>query len=677
MNAEALRSRAEELRREIERHNHLYYVVAEPEISDQQFDALLRELIALEESHPELRTPDSPTLRVGGDVTREFPVYEHKQPMLSLANAYSLDELEDFFQRVDKGLGQDHVVEYLCQPKIDGVALALVYEGGVLTRAVTRGNGRQGDDILANARTIRSIPLGLPKAYAGRRIEVRGEVYMSYSLFDKLNTIRISLGEKPWMNPRNTVAGTLKLQDSAVVAKRGLGFCAYQLLDDFQTYHEDSDCMDILKEMNFCVFSEDKKSPYEYKLCKTKEEVLDYIEERREYCDEFYCGTDGVVIKVNRLDWREELGFTAKSPKWAVAYKFAAEEAQTTLESVSWQVGRTGAITPVANLAPVLLAGTNVKRASLYNFDELSRLDLHFGDQVLVVKSGEIIPKVLRVLPEWRKNGALPVVPPDTCPECETPLHRPEGEVASYCPNVFGCPPQVKGRIEHFVGRRMMDIEGMGAEVVSQLVDAGLLRDVSDLYDLTESQLLALDRFAEKSSRNLVEAIARSKEIPYERVLYALGIRHVGENLARKLAEAFPSLEELKSADVERIAGVYEVGAVVAGSVKEFFSLPENQRMIERLEAAGLRFTLERKESSRRSDALAGKKIVLSGTFPIERDALKQMIADHGGVNVSALSSKVDFFLTGDKTGPAKLKQAEELKVKQIGYEEFLAMIAE
>lgn len=670
MNAEALRSRAKELRREIERHNHLYYVVAEPQISDQQFDALLRELIDLEENHPELRTPDSPTLRVGGDVTREFPVYEHRQPMLSLANAYSLDELEEFFQRVDKGLGQEHVVECLCQLKIDGLALALVYENGLLTHAVTRGNGRQGDDILANARTIRSIPLRLPDAYANRRIEVRGEVYYPTAEFQRLNELRKLAGEPPWMNPRNSAAGTLKLQNSALVAERRLAFWAYQLIDERLEHDTDSQCQEQLRIMGFPVNPDDR-------LCATREEVLAYLKRWQDGREALTYETDGVVIKVNRLDWREELGFTAKSPKWAVAYKFAAEEAQTTLESVSWQVGRTGAITPVANLAPVLLAGTNVKRASLYNFDELSRLDLHYGDQVLVVKSGEIIPKVLRVLPEWRKDGALPVVPPDACPECATTLFRPEGEVSSYCPNTLGCPPQVKGRIEHFVSRRAMDIEGMGAEVVSQLVDAGLLRNVSDLYNLTESQLLALDRFAEKSSRNLVDAIARSKEIPYERVLYALGIRHVGENLARKLAEAFPSLEELKSADIERVAGVYEVGAVVAGSVKEFFGLAENQRMIERLVAAGLRFSLERKESSRRSDALAGKKIVLSGTFPIERDALKQMIADHGGVNVSALSSKVDFFLTGDKTGPAKLKKAEELEVKQISYEELLAMIAE
>ena len=666
---EYLSETARSLREQIERHNYLYYVLAQPEISDQEFDALLRRLIQIEADYPELRTPDSPTLRVGGDLTRQFPVYDHRYPMLSLSNGYSMEELNEFFDRVERGLGQTQPIDYLCQLKIDGVALALVYENGVLTHAVTRGNGRQGDDILANARTIRTIPLRLSEAFADRRIEVRGEVYFPRDEFERLNRQRIAAGETPWMNPRNSAAGTLKLQDSALVAQRKLAFWAYQLFDADGLPETDTACQERLLKMGFRVNPDDRH-------CLTRDEVKDYIQHWASEASRLAYDIDGVVVKVNRLDWREELGSTAKSPKWALAFKYAAEKALTRLISVTWQVGRTGAVTPVANLEPVLLAGTTVKRASLYNFDEIQRLDLHIGDSVLVVKSGEIIPKVLKTLPELRPFPPLPVIAPDRCPECNTLLERSPDEAATYCPNTYACGPQIKGRIEHFASRRAMNIEGLGSEVVAQLVDSGLVVDPADLYDLKYEQLVALDRFADKSARNLLEAIERSKQVPYERVLYALGIRHVGENLARKLASAFPNLEELRHAEPHQIATVYEIGEVVASSVAEFFRHPSCIRMVDRLVAAGIQVQqVQNSDSSPPSAALAGKKVMLSGTFPIERDTLKQLIANHGGINVSAISSKVDYFLVGEKVGPAKLSQAQRLGIPQISFDDLLQLL--
>jgi DNA ligase (NAD+) len=668
MAPEHLHEQARKLREQIERHNYLYYVQAQPEISDQEFDALLRSLVLLEEQFPELRTPDSPTQRVGGELTRQFPVYDHRYPMLSLANVYSFEELDEFFDRVERGLGQDQGIDYLCQLKIDGVALSLIYEQGVLTHAVTRGNGRQGDDIVANARTIRSIPLRLPDAFSNRTIEVRGEVYFTREEFQRLNLLRIADGETPWMNPRNSAAGTLKMQDSAQVAQRKLSFWAYQLFDEAGLPTTDQECQNLLRELGFPVNPADR-------CCTSRFEVKEYLEQWAEDHQQLTYDTDGVVIKLNRMDWRAELGTTAKSPKWAVAYKFAAEEALTRLQGISWQVGRTGAITPVANLEPVLLAGTTVKRASLYNFDEIRRLDLHEGDTVVVAKSGEIIPKILKALPEFRPRDAQLIIPPDCCPECGTSLVHPPHEVASYCPNTFGCSPQIKGRIEHFASRRAMNIEGLGSEVVSQLVDAGLVANPADLYQLTYEQLIGLERFADKSVRNLIQAIEDSKQVPYERVLYALGIRHVGENLARKLATAFPTLDDLRHAPPERIAQVYEIGEVVATSVVNFFSHPIMSLMTDRLVAAGLQMSVFKPAPAAAGTALLGKKIVLSGTFPIERDALKQLILDQGGIIVSALSSKVDFFLTGEKVGPAKLAQAQKLEVPRMSYDELLRLI--
>lgn len=668
--AEAV-ARAAYLRTELHRHNHLYYIEARPEITDAAFDQLLQELLQLEAAYPELETPDSPTQRVGGTITKEFPTWQHTRPMLSLANAYSFEELREFDTRLRKGLGSDSRA-YVLQLKIDGVAMSLHYEAGMLVRAVTRGNGREGDIITANVKTVRGVPLRIAAHHplAQAAFEVRGEIYMRVPDFETLNAQRAELGEEPLMNPRNTTAGTLKLQDSRVVASRPLRFWAYHLHIEAPGTNPPTDweALRLLGDLGFPV------NPHNQRV-ESLEAAETYITEwdtRRHSLD---YETDGVVLKLDALAPREELGSTAKSPRWAVAYKYAAEEGITTLLSIEWSVGRTGYITPVANLAPVLLAGTTVKRASLYNFDEIARLGLHLGDHVRVLKSGEIIPKVVGVLAMQRPADAEPIIPPMHCPACGTPLAQQPGEVGHFCPNWVGCPPQIRGRIEHFASRKAMDIDGLGTESVGQLVGAGLITSPADLYDLTVAQVLTLERFAQKSAENLVAAIAESRAVPFPRVLYALGIRYVGEGVAQKLAAHFGSLENLLTATEAEINAVHEIGERIAASIVTWRAQSSTLQELARLQAAGLQFV--RQAAEKASDALLGKRIVISGTFDgHSRDDLKALVQAHGGTLSSGVTGKVDFILAGEGVGPAKLEKAEQLGIPLVGLEEFFQMLS-
>ncbi len=661
------RARIAQLSAELERHNRLYYVEARPEISDSEFDRLLAELQQLEAEWPALRAPDSPTQRVGGGLTKSFPSFRHLRPMQSLANGYSLDELREFDTRLSKALGTTDALAYLAQLKIDGVALSLHYHDGVLAHAVTRGDGVQGDDITPNARTIRSIPLRLEGQGWPARLEVRGEVYWERGAFDRFNAERAELGEPPLMNPRNATAGTLKLQDSAEVARRPLRFWAYYLEAEGELPPTDSARMDLLRQWGLPV------SP-DMQRCAGLAEVEAYIAHWRERREQLPYETDGIVVKLDAIAARAEAGTTAKSPRWALAYKYAAEQADTVLEAVSYQVGRTGHITPVANLRPVLLAGTTVKRASLYNFDEIARLDLHVGDVVTVEKSGEIIPKVVRVNADQRPTGAAPIVPPTHCPECTTTLVRTEGEVGWYCPNADGCPPQRQGRLEHFAQRRALDIQGLGEELVAQLIRTELVADPADLYDLRLEQLEGLERFGTKSAQNLLAALEASRAVPFHRVLYGLGIRYVGEGVAAKLAEHFGSIDALAEATEAQLLEAPEVGGRIAQSVQQWFAQPEHQRLIARLRAAGLQFTAKKKEVL--SQKLAGKKLLISGSFDtIGRDELKALIAAHGGTNASGVSKNLDYLIAGADMGPAKLQKATELGIPILDLQAFLRML--
>lgn len=657
-----------QLSTELERHNRLYYVEARPEISDSEFDRFLAELQALEVQYPQFALPASPTQRVGGALTKEFESFRHLRPMQSLANGYSSSELADFDTRLRKALGVD-TVTYLCQLKIDGVALSLHYHDGVLAHAVTRGDGSSGDDIIANARTIRSIPLRLAGPNIPARLEVRGEVYWERDAFAQFNAERVEIGEAALMNPRNSTAGTLKLQDSAEVARRPLKFWAYYLEADTPLPPTDSERMALLKSWGLPV------SP-DMQLAHSLAEVEAFIEHWRKRRERLPYDTDGIVVKLDAIAARAEAGSTAKSPRWALAYKYAAEQADTVLEAVSYQVGRTGHVTPVANLKPVLLAGTTVKRASLYNYDELTRLDLHLLDVVTVEKSGEIIPKVIRVNLELRPVGAKPVVPPMQCPECDTPLVRAEGEVGWYCPNADGCPPQRQGRIEHFASRKALDIQGLGEELVAQLIRTGLVNDPADLYDLTLDQLESLDRFATKSAQNLLAALDASKAVPFHRVLYGLGIRYVGEGGAAKLAAHFGSMQALMAATNEALLEAPDVGERTALSVAEWCALPAHRTLVHRLAQAGLQFEAVKKQAL--SSALAGKKILISGSFEgYSRDQLKALIEAHGGTNATSVSKALDFILAGADMGPAKLEKATKLGVRLVELPEFLALIGE
>lgn len=667
MNREQAKNRIAELSKELNEHNYKYYVLSEPSISDFNFDKKLEELMALEAEFPEFLSSESPSQRVGGTISKEFPTVKHKYPMLSLGNSYSKEEMQEFMARINKTLERD--VEYVCELKFDGVAISISYENGKMVRAVTRGDGVQGDEITANIRTIRSLPLQLKGGGFPAQFEVRGEVYFPHNNFERLNREREEIGEPLYANPRNTASGTLKSQDSSVVASRGLDCFLYSALgDEPMTDSHYGDLMK-LKEWGFKVSEHTK-------LCKTPEEVFAFLEYWDTERHNLGFEIDGVVIKVNNLDDQEILGFTAKSPRWAIAYKFASEQAVTRLNEVTYQVGRTGAITPVANLEPVLLAGTTVKRASLHNADQIAKLDLHLGDMVQVEKGGEIIPKIVGVDLKQRQSNAARVEYIDTCPECGTALVRNEDEAKHFCPNELGCPPQVKGKMEHFISRKALNIDGLGAETVQQLYDAGLVENVTDLYELTYEQVISLERMAEISSQNVIDGIAASKAISFSRVLFGIGIRFVGQTVAKKLAKHFKNIDALMAASYEELVAVDEIGDRIAESVVNFFADERNREIVERLKSHGLQFELEESDEPS-SNALEGKSFVVSGVFSqFSRDEIKAAVEQHGGKNVSSISKKTDYVLAGDKMGPSKLKKAEDLGIPIISEEDFVEMIS-
>lgn len=660
-----IRQRIEELRRQLDYHNHKYYVENAPEISDFDFDAMMRELQELEREHPEYADPASPTLRVGSDLGAEFRTVRHRYPMLSLGNTYSLDELHEFLGRIEREAG---ATDYVCELKFDGTAISLTYEHGRLVQALTRGDGVEGDDVTANVRTVRSVPLRLRGEGWPELFEIRGEVLMPYASFDRLNAEREANGEQLFANPRNAAAGTLKQQQSAVVARRGLDCTLYQLTGDDLPFATHWESLEKAREWGFKVSGEAR-------ICRSVAEIDAFIAHWDEARRQLPFPTDGVVVKVNDFAVRRQLGFTAKAPKWAVAYKFKAEQALTRLESVSFQVGRTGAVTPVANLDPVLLAGTTVRRATLHNAEQMALLDIRPGDMVYVEKGGEIIPKITGVELSERPAGSRPFSYIDRCPECGTPLVRYEGEAKHYCPNQSGCRPQIIGRILHFIRRKAMDIEGLGEETVELLYDNALLHDIADLYDLRAEQLAPLPRLGEKSADNIIRSIRRSAEVPFRRVLFGLGIRFVGETTAKYLAEHFRSLEAVMHASREELVEADEVGGKIADAILEYFADAGNLRIIDRLRRAGVQFEAAARELA--SESLAGKSLVISGRFSRSRDEMKELIERHGGRNLAAVSGSVDYLVAGEKTGPAKLKKAEKLGIRILSEEEFLRLVAE
>ncbi|WP_165154918.1 NAD-dependent DNA ligase LigA [Parabacteroides sp. ZJ-118] len=662
-------NRIKTLREALEQHNYNYYVLSAPTISDFEFDRMMRELQELEAAHPELADPDSPTRRVGSDLSRAFEQVVHKYPMLSLGNTYSEEEVRDFYTRVARDLNEPF--EIVAELKYDGTSISLTYEGGRLIRAVTRGDGTRGDDVTANVKTIRSVPLRLWGSGFPAAFEVRGEILLPWAEFDRLNREREEQEEPLFANPRNAASGTLKQQSPAVVAARKLDAYFYYLLGEELPAETHYDNLEAARAWGF-------KIPGVIRLCRSLEEIYDYIAYWDVERKNLPVATDGIVLKVNSLRQQRHLGFTAKSPRWAIAYKFQAERAATRLNSVSFQVGRTGAVTPVANLEPVLLAGTTVKRASLHNADIIEGLDLHLGDRVYVEKGGEIIPKIVGVDIEARGLLAGDKVRfVRSCPECGTPLVRLEGEAAHYCPNESGCPPQIKGRIVHFVTRKAMNIN-IGPETVEDLYDAGYVKDAADLYTLTVADLSRLERWAEKSARNLMASLEESRQVPFERVLYALGIRFVGETVAKRLAAAFHSIEALAQASPADLVAVDEIGERIAQSVSRYFSDEKNRTLVSRLKEQGLRMAVSEERLADRSERLKGLTIVISGTFARHsRDEYKAMIERHGGKNSGSVSGKTDYILAGENMGPAKLEKAARLGVRIIHEEEFLNLIAE
>lgn len=663
-----VKSKIEALRKELNEHNYNYYVLDNATISDFEFDQKLKELEALEQKHPEFFDADSPTQRVGGAITKNFETIVHRNRMYSLDNSYSQEDLLDWEKRIQKALG-DVPMEYTCELKYDGASISITYEDGVLVRAVTRGDGVQGDDVTNNIKTIKSVPIRLKGNDYPKSFDIRGEIILPFAGFERMNQELIEIGETPYANPRNTASGSLKLQDSAEVAKRPLECLLYNLIGSDLGFETQYEGLEKARQWGF-------KVPTVSKLAKSMDEVLEFIAYWDVHRHELPYETDGVVVKVNSLHDQEELGFTAKSPRWAIAYKFKAEQGETLLESIVYQVGRTGAITPVANLAPVQLAGTTVRRASLHNADQIAKLDVRVGDYVYVEKGGEIIPKIVGVNTAVRPSDSQPTVYITTCPECDTPLKRNKGEAQHYCPNVYGCPPQIAGRIQHFISRKAMDIEGLGEETVVLLYNNGLIKDYADLYELKKEDVLPLERMAEKSADNLINGIEASKSIPFERVLYALGIRYVGETVAKKLANHYKSIDALAVAPMLEMITVDEIGERIAQSVIDFFSNDINKQTIERLKAYGVQMVLEEKESTVVSDLLKGKTIVVSGVFTqVSRDELKQMIEDHGGKNGSSISAKTDYVVAGDKMGPSKLEKANQLGITILTEEAFLTMI--
>ena len=668
MSVEEAKKEIASLSEQINYHNQKYYQESVSEISDYDFDQLLNRLIQLETEFPELRKSDSPSQRVGGTITKSFETVVHKYPMLSLANTYSPEELKDFDGRVSKGL-EGEGYEYVCELKFDGVALSLTYENGELLRAVTRGDGTKGDNVTTNAKTIRSIPLKLAGSDYPENFEVRGEVFMPNSIFEALNKQKVADGEEPLANPRNTASGTLKMQDSSVVAARKLDCYLYSLMTDRNAVPTHFDAVQSLSKWGFNV------SPT-YKKCKDIDEVLTYIEHWEEKRHELPVETDGIVIKVNSLKQQNDLGFTAKNPRWAIAYKYKAESATTRLNGVTYQVGRTGAVTPVAELEPVLLAGTTVKRASLHNANEIERLGVRIGDQVHVEKGGEIIPKITGVDLAHRPKDSEELQYIQNCPECETLLVRYEGEANHYCPNIESCPPQIKGRIEHFIHRKAMDIDSMGEQTIKVLFEKGILNNISDLYDLKYEDLIDLEGFQDLSVKNLLKGIEASKQVPFEQVLFGMGIRFVGKTVAEKLAVHFKTLDALIAADFEALVAVPEIGDRIAESLIQYFGKEENKVLLEKLKSAGLNFEVDESQFQTSSDVLGGKTFVISGVFEkYGRDELKGIIKDHGGKVVSSISGKLDYLVAGDKMGPAKLEKAEKLNINIISESDFDQMI--
>jgi DNA ligase (NAD+) len=656
------------LSEQINHHNDLYYQKSKPEISDLEFDKLLKQLAALEEEFPQFKFPDSPTQRVGGTITKAFETVVHQYPMLSLGNTYSQEELEDFDGRVAKGLDGDKY-EYFCELKFDGVSISLIYEDGLLKRGITRGDGVRGDDVTANVKTIHSIPLkakgkGYPAAF-----EVRGEVFLPKKVFEKLNKEREDIGEETYANARNTASGTLKMQDSKIVAQRKLDCFTYFLLGDDNKVKTHEEGIKKLEAWGFSVSQT-------YKKCANMKEVLDYIAHWDSRRQSLPLDTDGVVIKVNSLEQQERLGFTAKSPRWAIAFKYKSESLSTRLNGITYQVGRTGAITPVAELEPIFLAGTTVKRASLHNANEIERLDLRIGDYVFVEKGGEIIPKVTSVDIAKRKSGTKAVKYITKCPECGAELVRKEGEANHYCPNEKGCPPQLKGKIEHFIQRRAMNIDSLGEKTIGSLYELDLVKSPADLYDLTREDILKIEGFKDLSTKNLLAGIENSKSTPFESVLFGIGIRFVGKTVAEKLARYFKNMDNLKKASYDELLNAPEVGEKIAESVVAYFKEKDNLREIERLRKAGLQFISSEKEPEKISDALGGKSFVVSGTFEnYERDDIKDVIVANGGRVLSGVSAKLDFLVAGDNMGPSKREKAEKLKVTIISEQEFQKMI--
>lgn len=659
-----------ELSAEINRHNDLYYLKDKPEISDFEFDQLLQRLVLLEQDFPNLRLPDSPSQRVGGGIVKEFSSVTHRYPMLSLGNTYSEEELRDFDSRVAKGL-EGAQYEYFCELKFDGVSLSMIYENGLLQRGVTRGDGVRGDDVTTNVKTIRSIPLRVKGKNFPSVFEVRGEAFLSKEAFKKLNQEQEAAGEETYANARNTASGTLKMQDSNAVAKRGLSCYSYYLLGEDIGTQTHAEGITKLEAWGFLV------SPT-YKKCNTIDDVLKYIKSWEEKRHTLPLETDGVVVKVNSLAQQRQLGFTAKSPRWAIAFKYKAESTSTRLNSITYQVGRTGAITPVAELEPVFLAGTTVKRASLHNANEIERLDLRIGDHVFVEKGGEIIPKVTSVDLSKRTKASKPVDYIQHCPECGTKLIRVAGEASHYCPNVSGCPPQIKGRIEHFIARKAMDINSLGERTIDQLYALGLVKTPADLYELKKEDVQRLDGFKELSIKNLLDGISASKAIPFESVLFAMGIRYVGKTVAEKLARHFRSIEAIEkaSSSYDELLGSPEIGEKIAQSIVQYFSDPTNQKEVARLKAAGLQFEVSGQLPDKLSDALTGKSFLASGVFQnFSREEIEEAIIANGGKLLSSVSGKLNYLIAGENMGPSKKEKAEKLGVTIISEAEFLKMI--
>ena len=654
------------LREALNQHNYNYYVLDNPTISDFEFDQKLKQLQELEAQHPEFFDENSPTQRVGGSITKNFETVQHEYRMYSLDNSYSIEDLQDWETRIQKVLG-DVPLEYTCELKYDGASISITYEKGRLVRAVTRGDGFQGDDVTNNIKTIKAVPIHLKGDFPDK-FDIRGEIILPFAGFEKMNQELIEIGETPYSNPRNTASGSLKLQDSAEVAKRPLDCLLYFVIGNNLPFNTQFEGLQKARDWGF-------KVPNQSKLAKNLNEVFEFIRFWDTHRHDLPYETDGVVIKVNNLQHQDELGYTAKSPRWAMAYKFKAEQVTTTLNSITYQVGRTGAITPVANLEPVQLAGTIVKRASLHNADQIEKLDIRIGDTVFVEKGGEIIPKIIAVAQRGNQSERTKYI--THCPECQTELVRTEGEANHFCPNFYGCPPQIIGRIQHFISRKAMDIDGLGGETVALLFSAGLVTNYADLYELKKEQIIPLERMAEKSAENLIQGIEKSKNIPFERVLYALGIRYVGETVAKKLAKHYKSIDAIAQASMMDLILVDEIGDKIAQSVIQFFDNQENRIIIERLKQFGVQLESSA-ESALLSEKLKGKTFVVSGVFELySRDELKKAIEDNGGKVGSSISAKTDFVIAGDNMGPAKLEKANQLKIAIISEIDFQQMTLE